>query len=127
LEKEECPNCITFVSKKYNAPMYSGIATDHHHFINAKTHAGLVLIGTCYIDLNESIPKKGRLLIFNIDSVSLRLNLVHMIRLEGSVMAIQTLKDDHKYLVLGINNQTRVFAFNMKNAMGVPEIKLDFL
>ena len=44
--------------------------------------------------------------------------------MEGSVMSIQTLKEDHKYLVMGINNSLKLFTFVAKPS---GDFKVDFM
>ena len=61
------------------------------------------MVGTAFMDLNETLPTKGRLLIFEVDSQKRKLVLRHIENINGSVQAVATIKEDHKYMLLGVN------------------------
>lgn len=101
LKKEEVPNCMLYLEKR-QASILSTSST--------KQSLKLVLVGTCFMDVDETFPSKGRLLVIEIDTQKRRMNLRHVENItSGSVQAITTLKEDHKYLVLGVNNHIQLY------------------
>lgn len=84
----------------------------------------LILVGTAYLD-NESMPSKGRLLIFNLHSTECKLELLKQVDLAGSIQAIGTLRDNHRFLVLGQNNKVSLFSFGIDHLRQVSVQKLD--
>jgi hypothetical protein len=58
LEPTEVGITIQYIEKK---------VTTHASTLNLKEFGRYVLVGTAYLDLNENIPSRGRLLIFEIN------------------------------------------------------------
>ena len=59
-----------------------------------------LLIGTAFLDPEETIPSRGRLLMLDADSME----LVQEFTVEGSLQSI-LVSDRNKFLILGVNNQ----------------------
>ena len=62
--------------------------------------AKLLFVGTAFLDA-ETMPSKGRLLIFQVNTKENRLELLKEIDLSGSVQALSSLRENHKFLVVG--------------------------
>ena len=61
------------------------------------------------------MPSRGRLLIFKISPKDCRMQLVHELKTPGSIQCMATLKENHKYLALGINNRVILYSLNLKH------------
>lgn len=73
-----------------------------------------MLVGTAFLD-EETLPSRGRLLIFKVDPKACRLELVHQLSCAGGVQAISTLRENHKYLTLAVSNRVVLYSFNMRH------------
>ena len=71
-------------------------------------------MGTAFAD-GDTMPSRGRLLIFRVDPKECRLELVHTMATPGSVQAMTTLKANHKYLALGLNNRVILYTLNLRH------------
>ena len=105
LKKNELPNCLYFFEKRSSMPMLNSSSSQLKKY---------VLVGTAFMDLNENLPTKGRVLIFEIDTSKKKMILRHIEQVNGSVQAVATLKEDHKYLILGINNQIQLHSMTVR-------------
>lgn len=108
-------NCLFYLEK---APSTLAISQPP----TSKQISKFVLVGGAFIDIDENFPSKGKLLIYEI--LGTKLNKVHEENTLGSVNGIATFKDNHKYLVLGINSDIVLYSFNFKAG---PEFKLEKL
>ena len=71
------------------------------------------------------MPSRGRLLIFRVDPKDCRLELVHTMLAPGSIQSMATLKANHKYLALGLNNRVILYTLNMKHGNSFDLIEHD--
>lgn len=71
------------------------------------------------------MPSKGRLLIFRIDQKDCRIHLVHQMKVQGSIQALATLRENHKFLALGINNRIHLYTLNLKHGHNFDLIQHD--
>jgi hypothetical protein len=60
------------------------------------------------------MPSKGRLLIFKVNAQECKFDLIHEKQAPGSIQALATMKENHKYLILGINNRIIVYSLNLR-------------
>jgi hypothetical protein len=70
-------------------------------------------VGTAYLD-EESMPSRGRLLIFKLDPKNCLIELVHQMQTPGSIQSMATLKENHEYLAIGINNRVIIYSLNLR-------------
>ena len=84
----------------------------------------LILVGTAYMD-QETMPSRGRLLIFKLNAKECRIELLKQVNLQGSIQAISTLRENHKFLVLGQNNRVSLFNFALCYGPDIQLTKLD--
>lgn len=70
----------------------------------------LILVGTAYMDQGP-MPSRGRLLIFKLHTKECRLELLKEMDLQGSVQAISSLRENHKFLTIGQNNKVSLYSF----------------
>ncbi|CDW78610.1 dna damage-binding protein 1 [Stylonychia lemnae] len=111
-QKIELPNCIYQFNKK-----------NHPTTLSIKNQSVLVAIGTAYLDLEEQFPSKGRLIIFEIDFTRKKAVERHIEQINGSVQSISTLREDNKYLLLGVNLEVHLYSVTQRGQ----EIRLALL
>lgn len=103
LKKTEFANCITCFEKKVGESKLSAIIS------GAGSVAGFVAIGSMFLDVEETYPTKGRILIYELDCRSNKLHSRHIENISGSVQAISIMKEDASYLVVGVNNEMQLY------------------
>mmetsp|Transcript_19263 Transcript_19263/g.32822 ORF Transcript_19263/g.32822 Transcript_19263/m.32822 type:complete len:332 (-) Transcript_19263:419-1414(-) len=90
----------------------------HHHAQGGRASrtqaATFVLAGTAFID-EKTIPSKGRLLVFRVNAKDCKLELVHEVVHQGSIQQLETARENHKYLLMGANNQVLLYSLNLKH------------
>jgi hypothetical protein len=109
LDRFEVANTVIQIDKKV-----SGLVATSAQGSQRNQPSIFVLIGTAYID-EETMPSRGRLLIFKISPKDCRMQLVHELKTPGSIQCMATLKENHKYLALGINNRVILYSLNLKH------------
>ena len=93
LEKREIANCAYPV----NAPKTSGGNPDKVRWL---------LIGTAFLDPEETIPSTGRILMLDAQTME----LIQVFTTSGSVQSI-LVTEQNKFLLLGVNNQVQAYDF----------------
>lgn len=117
LNRLEIANCVLDISMRPQHP--------HSHTTTSRPQAHkLILVGTAYLD-QEPMPSRGRLLIFKLDPKECKIHLLKDINLQGGIQAVQTLRDNHPFLVLGQNNRVSLFSFGLNHNLDVTLTKLD--
>jgi hypothetical protein len=109
LQRYEVANCVIQVDKKVSGQAGAQISTSSRN-----QPISLVLVGTAFLD-EETLPSRGRLLIFKVDTKECRLELLHQTACAGSIQAIETIGENHKYLALAMNNKVVLHTFNMRH------------
>lgn len=118
LEKMEIANCVIEIKKQPTLQQNHTMASGSAPSLN------LILVGTAFLD-SESMPSKGRLLVFNLNTKECKLDLLKQVDLAGSIQAIGTLRDNHRFLVVGQNNKVALFSFGLDHHRQVSLQKLD--
>ena len=85
------------------------------------------MVGTTFLKPEEQIPSQGRLILLDADTF----DLVQEYQVAGSLQAIIT-TNEHKYLILGVNNQIEIYDFanvlpTFRNDQLLKKGKLDVL
>lgn len=77
LKKNELPNCLYYFEKRPTTTIP----------INSSSNVlkKYVAVGTAFMDIDENLPSKGRVLILEIDVNKKKLNLKHIEQVNGSV------------------------------------------
>ena len=65
-----------------------------------------LLVGTAFLNPEETIPSMGRLLMLEADTM----NLVQEFQVNGSLQSM-LITDYNKYLITGVNNQIQAYDF----------------
>jgi hypothetical protein len=110
LDRYEVANCVIQIDKKVSG----AVGTSAQGSSQRNQPSIFVLIGTAYID-EETMPSRGRLLIFKVNPKDCRMQLVHELKTPGSIQTMATLKENHKYLAVGINNRVILYSLNLKH------------
>ena len=110
LDKNEVVNCLLHVQKQVSGTESKGAYGGSNRFV---AHSYIV-VGTAYLQAEETMPTKGRVLIFKVQPQLYRLQLVHQTEKNGSIQQVATLGENHKYLVLAVNNRLDLLQFNLR-------------
>ena len=105
LKKEEVPNCVICFERKITGDQrLSSLVVAGG---NSGPSLGFVMVGTAFLNLDETFPTSGRILIYEVEIKGQlkRLNLRHIENVKGAVNAFAIVGRDQKHLAVGVNNE----------------------